>query len=254
MKLELIGLTEIPLVDKGDNINSLIISALEKQNIAIEKGDIFLIAETIISKAEGNIIDISKLNPSEEAISIAKKTKKDPHLVEAILRESKEIVELGPDFIISETKHGFICANAGIDESNVNTGLATPLPKDPNKTAEDIRKNLEKFFKKEIAIIITDTQGRAFRNGAVGVAIGCSGISPIWERAGEKDLYNKELQITEIAIVDELAAAASLLMGQADEGIPVVIIRGFEAFDTLKNHEENINELLRPKEFDVFRK
>lgn len=254
MKIELFGLNEIPLVKKGDNISDLIIAALKKQKINLEKQDIVLIAETLISKSEGNIIKLNDINPSEKAISIAKKSKKDSALVEAILNESNEIITIGPDFIICETKHGFICANAGIDESNIGEGLATPMPKDPDKSANNIRKSLEKKSKKELAVIITDTQGRAFRNGAVGVAIGCSGISPIWERVGEKDLYGRELQTTEIAIADELAGAASLLMGQANEGIPVVIIRGFSSFDHLKNQKDGIFKLLRSKEFDVFRK
>ena len=254
MSLELFGLNEIPLVKKGDNISNLIIAALKKQNITLENQDIILIAETLISKSEGNIINLKATNPSKKAISIAKKTGKDPALVEIILKESNEIIAIGPDFIISETKHGFVCANAGIDESNVDEGLATPMPKDSDKSAYEIRKTLENHCSKELAVIITDTQGRPFRNGAVGVAIGCSGISPLWERAGEKDLYGRELQTTEIATADELASAASLLMGQANEGIPVVIIRGFSSFNHLKNQKDSIIKLLRPKEFDVFRK
>lgn len=253
MKLELFGLNEIPLVKKGDNISDIIVSALKKQNISLKNQDIILIAETLISKSEGNIINLNDVNPSKKAISIAKKSKKNPNLVEVILNESNEIIAIGPDFIITETKHGFVCANAGIDESNVDQGLATPLPKNPDKSAHKIRNSLETQFEKELAIIITDTQGRAFRNGAVGVAIGCSGISPIWERAGEKDLYEKELQTTEIAIADELAGASSLLMGQANEGIPVVIIRGFSSFDYLRKKKDGISKLIRPKEFDVFR-
>ena len=254
MNLKLFGLNEIPLVKKGDNIPDLIITALKKQKINLKNQDIILIAETLVSKSEGNIINLKHINPGEKAISIAKTTKKDPALVEAILNESNEIIAIGPDFIVSETKHGFVCANAGIDESNVDEGLATPLPCDPDKSAEKIRKSLETHSKKELAVIITDTQGRAFRNGAVGVAIACSGISPIWKRVGEKDLYGRELQTTEIATADELAGAASLLMGQANEGIPIVIVRGFSSFNHLKNQKDGINKLLRPKELDVFRK
>ncbi len=254
MNLELFGLKEIPLVVKGDDIAKLILSALKKQNIPLENGDILLIAETLISKAEGNIIDLEKIEVSEEAIKVAKQCKKDPKLVELILNESNEIVTIGPDFIITETSHGFVCANAGIDESNVEEGLATPMPKNPDKSAENIHNIIKNESNKEIAIIITDTQGRAFRNGAVGVAIGCSGISPIWERIGEKDLYGRELQTTEIAVADELAAASSLLMGQANEGIPVVLVRGFSNFDGLKSKTSTIKPLLREKKFDAFRK
>jgi len=254
MKLELFGLTKIPLVVEGDNIADLILSSLKKQNIALEKGDILLIAETLISKAEGNYIHLNEINPSLEANEMAQKTGKDAELVEAILNESNEIIEIGPNFIISETKHGFVCANAGIDESNVQDGLATPMPENPDNSAKKIYNSLKNELGENLAVIITDTQGRAFRNGAVGVAIGCCGISPLWERAGEEDLYGRKLETTEIAIADELASAASVLMGQANEGIPVVLVRGFLNFDDLKNENSTIKPLIRPKEFDVFRK
>lgn len=254
MSIELVGINGIPLVNKGENICKLIKEALNKQNIRLKHGDIILIAETLISKAEGNIIKLGDIIPSEESIIIAQKSQKDSKLVEAIIQESREVVEVGPNFIITETKHGFVCANSGIDESNVSEGLATPMPENSDKSAKEIREFLEKEFNEEIAVIITDTQGRAFRNGAVGVAIGCSGISPLWRRAGEKDLYDRKLQTTEVATGDELAAAASLLMGQANEGIPVVLIRGFDNFDELRDTECGISSLLRPKEFDVFRK
>lgn len=254
MKLELFGLTEIPLIVEGDNIAELILSSLEQQNIELEEGDILLIAETLVSKAEGNYIDLNKINPSPEANELAEKCKKEPELVEAILKESKEIITIGPNFIISETKHGFVCANAGIDESNVAEGLATPMPENPDKSAQEIYNSLKDEVGENLAIIITDTQGRAFRNGAVGVAIGCSGLSPLWERIGEKDLYGKKLETTEIAVADELAAAASLLMGQANEGIPVVLVKGFLNFNDLQDKKSTIKPLIRPKELDVFRK
>ena len=197
---------------------------------------------------------MDEITPSEKAIEVAEICKKDPKLVEVILQNSNEIVEVGPNFIVTETKHGFVCANAAIDESNVEDGLATPVPENPDKSAFEIRKFLEEEFNKELAVIVTDTQGRAFRVGAIGTAIGCSGINPLWGRIGEKDLYGRELETTEISTADELASAASLIMGQADEGLPVVIISGFGAFNHLRDEESNIDPLLRPKEFDVFRK
>lgn len=253
MTIELIGLEDIPIVDDTSNISLIIRDAIKKQGCNIAHGDIILIAETLISKSEGNFIKMDELEPSEEAIDLAKECKKDPKLVQAILNESVEVVEVGPKFIITETKHGFVCANAGIDESNVGEGLATPMPADADKSAREIREFLEDEFGEEIAVIITDTQGRAFRFGAIGTAIGCSGISPIWKRVGEKDLYGRELETTEIATADELSAAASLIMGQADEGLPVVLIRGFDSFDVLRNPDSNIKPVLMPKEFDVFR-
>ena len=254
MEIKLIGLKGIPLVKAGDDISEIIKDSILKNNHDLQDGDIILIAETLISKAEGNIIKLNDVIPSQKAIEIAEVCKKDPKLVEVILQNSTEVVEVGPNFIITETKHGFVCANAAIDESNVDDGLATPVPENPDDSAREIREFLEKEFGKELAVIITDTQGRAFRVGAIGTAIGCSGINPLWIRVGEKDLYGRELETTEIATADELASAASLIMGQADEGLPVVIISGFSAFDHLRDEDSNIKPLLRPKEFDVFRK
>ena len=254
MTIELIGLEHIPIVDDTDDISIIIKDAINKQGCMLNHGDIILIAETLISKAEGNFIKLDDLTPSKQALELAEESNKDPQLVEAILQESKEVVRVGPSFIITETRHGFVCANAGIDESNAAEGLATPMPVDADKSAFEIREYLEKEFGEEIAVIITDTQGRAFRFGAIGTAIGCSGISPLWRRVGEKDLYGRELETTEVATADELSAAASLVMGQADEGLPVVLIRGFNNFDELRNVDSNINDLLMPKEFDVFRK
>ncbi len=254
MSIELFGLENIPIIDGNSDISQIIKDAIENQGCGLNHGDIVLIAETLISKAEENFIKLDELNPSDEAIELANQSGKDPKIVQAILDESNEVVRVGPNFIITETKHGFVCANAGIDESNVGDGLATPMPKDADKSAAEIREFLEEEFGEDIAVIITDTQGRAFRFGAIGTAIGCSGISPIWKRVGEKDLYGRELETTEIATCDELSAAASLIMGQADEGLPVVVIRGFDSFDLLRNEDSSIKAVLMPKEFDVFRK
>ncbi len=254
MEIKLIGLEGIPLVKSGDDISKIIKEAILKSDYELRDGDIILIAETLISKAEGNIIKLDDIVPSDKAVEIAEICKKDPKLVEVILQNSTEIVEVGPNFIVTETKQGFVCANAAIDESNVEDGLATPVPENPDQSAREIREFLESEFEKDLAVIITDTQGRAFRIGAIGTAIGCSGINPLWVRVGEKDLYGRELETTEIATADELASAASLIMGQADEGLPVVIISGFSAFNHLRKTDSDIRPLLRPKEFDVFRR
>ena len=248
MSIELIGLDNIPLVEPNDDVCQIIKDAIEKQGCLLKHGDIILIAETLISKAEGNVIKLGDIIPSEESIIIAKQSKKDSKLVEAIINESREVVAVGPDFIITETKQGFVCANSGIDESNVDEGLATPMPEDADRSAKQIREFLENEFDEEVAVLITDTQGRAFRNGAVGVAIGCSGINPLWKRAGEKDLYGRELQTSEVATGDELAAAASLIMGQADEGLPVVIIRGFDNFDKASYYRPRITTVSYERE------
>lgn len=253
MEIQLIGLTEIPLVNEGDNLSDLILKSAQMQQITLLDGDILIVAETLISKAEGNFIDLESINPGKEAAELAKKTGKDPKLVEAIINQSREIVRVGPDFIVSETKHGFICANAGIDESNVESGKVTPMPADPDNSALKLRNKLENSTEKDLAVIISDTQGRPFREGAVGVSIGASGMNPVWNRQGEIDLYGKKLQTTQIAVADELASAASLIMGQADEGIPVVIIRGYNGFNILKNSQNGAKSLIRPKKFDAFR-
>lgn len=254
MKIEILSIDGIPLIKKGDHIDEIISNSLDNNHLEIQNGDIILIAETIISKSIGNFISLDKIKVSTKAKEISKIIKKDPSLVELILNESNEIVSLGNEFIITETKDGFVCANAGIDESNVEEGFAKPLPPNPDSIAKDLREKIENKTKKEIAIIITDTQGRAFRNGAVGVSIGSSGIKSLWNRQGEEDLYGRELQTTEVAIADELASSASIMMGQANEGIPVVIIRGFNDFKSIRDIESGTNDLLRPKEHDVFRK
>ena len=179
MEIKLTGLEGIPLVKSGDSISEIIRDAIIAQDYDLKDGDIILIAETLVSKAEGNIIELDDITPSNEAVKMAEICKKDPKLVEAILQNSNEVVEIGPNFIITETRHGFVCANAAIDESNVDGGLATPVPENPDKSAKIIREFLEAEFSKSLAVIITDTQGRAFRVGAIGTAIGCSGINQL---------------------------------------------------------------------------
>jgi coenzyme F420-0:L-glutamate ligase/coenzyme F420-1:gamma-L-glutamate ligase len=253
MNLEIIGVTGIPLIKKGDKLAELILKAIQEMDIKFKINDVLVVAETAVAKAEGQFIHLHELKPSIEALKLADKTGKDPKIVEAILQESVEVIKVGPDFIISETQHGFVCANAGIDESNVDDGLATPIPVNPDKSAAIIRDKIKKHTNKEVVVIISDTQGRAFREGAVGVAIGISGLEPLWDRSGEKDLYNRELKTTAIAVADELSAASSIVMGQADEGIPVVLIRGVKYPESLKNESTSIKSLIRPKKFDVFR-
>lgn len=253
MDIRIIGIKKIPLVKENDDIAELISNALDIEEISVEDGDVFVVAETVISKSEGNIIHLETIKPSLMAEELADKTGKDPRLVEAIIQESNEILRVGHDFIVSEDKHGFVCANAGIDESNVDKGRATPIPDDPDKSARIIREKMEEATGKEIVVIIADTQGRPFREGAIGVAIGISGMHPLWDRKGEKDLYGRTLQTTNIAVADELASAASIMMGQADEGIPVVIIRGVEYVKSLKDDSATAKALIRPKKYDVFR-
>lgn len=253
MELQIIGVKGIPIIKKGSPLDEIILKALNKMKQEIKDGDILVIAETIIAKAEGQIIELEKIVPSSKALKLAKKTGKKPEIVEFILQESEEIVKVGPNFIISETKQGFICANAGIDESNIDEGLATPIPEDPDRSAHQIREKIEDVTCKDIVVIISDTHGRAFREGAIGTAIGISGMNPLWDRIGETDLYGKKLKTTSIAVADELAAAASIVMGQANEGIPVVLIRGVNYFKLLRTNHADIKSLIRLKKYDVFR-
>lgn len=259
-EIKIIGLKEIPLIKKGDNISDIIIKALDRNGLTLQDGDIIVIAQTIISKSSGRTRNLNEIVPSEKALEIYKsimpKTKlhglpeKEPQLIQAILDESEQIIK-SQHVLITETKHGFICADAGIDKSNVEgEGMVTLLPKNPDNEAEKIRITLKNKTKKEIAIIISDSFGRPFRLGAIGTAIGVSGINPILDVRGKKDLFGYELQTTIIGQVDSIAAAAQLVMGESDEGIPIVLIRGYN-FEF--NGKTSIKSILRKKEIDIFR-
>ncbi|MDI6655757.1 MAG: coenzyme F420-0:L-glutamate ligase, partial [Candidatus Hydrothermarchaeota archaeon] len=224
--MEIIGLDNLPLIRDGDDLVEIISSALKEKRIALEDNDIVAVTEKIVAKAEGRLADLDEVKPSRRAIALSRKTGKDPRIVELILRESKEVLRTGKNFIIVETKQGFVCANAGIDQSNVEKGKAKLLPRSPDKSAKRIRRGLEEKTGKKIGVVIMDSSGRPFRYGTVGVAIGASGIRVLWDRRGDKDLFERELQITRVAIADCLASAANLIMGEASEKTPVAIIRG----------------------------
>ena len=258
--INLIGLKGIPLIKKKDNIANIILEAMKENNLTLDTGDIFVIAQTIISKSTGQIIDLEEVIPSKQANEIynkitplADKEKipiKTPELIQKILDESKEIVK-AEHVLIVETKHGFVCANAGIDKSNIEgeTKVAL-LPKDSDFEAQNIRKEIETLTGKKVAIIISDSFGRPFRVGAVGVALGISGINAIVDKRGTQDLFGHILQSTIIGQVDNLASAAQLIMGEANEGLPIVLIKGYK-FEF--KEEAAINDILRKKEIDIFR-
>jgi len=259
-KVELIGLKGIPLVREGDNLSDIIIESLKDNNIELEHGDIIVIAQTIVSKSLGMVRDLNKVKPSRRAHDIHKqmspKTKKfnismkSPELIQLILDESKEIIKI-EHVLIVETNHGFVCANAGIDKSNVEGDFNfTLLPQDADRDAETIRNHLKRHTGKNIAVIISDSFGRPFRIGAVGVGLGVSGINPILDKRGAKDLFGYELQSTIIGQIDNLASSAQLLMGETDEGLPVVIIRGYK-YETVE--KTTIKSILREKSYDLFR-
>ena len=258
--ISLIGIEDIPLIKPGDDLPSIIYNALMNNKILLQNGDILVIAQSIVSKSLGLIKNLNDITPSQEAVDIHENMApliekiglppKSPQLIQSILDESKQVLKTQHVMIV-ETHHGFVCANAGIDQSNVGgRDLITLLPTDPDKEAEKIRNSLQRLTGKKIAIIISDSFGRAFRVGAVGVALGVSGINPILDKRGNKDLYGKELQSTIIGQIDNLASSAQLIMGEADEGLPVIIIRGYN-FDF--NENVSIKQILREKEVDLFR-
>ncbi len=259
-QIKIIGLKDVPFIKEGDNIPKIIIDSLKKSDLTLENGDVLVIAQIIISKSNGRIKSLNQIKPSEKAIEIYEritpnaKSKgipiKEPQLIQAILDESKEIIK-AEHVLITETKHGFVCANAGIDKSNVegeeNIAL---LPENPDKDASFIRKELKTLTDKDTAVIISDSFGRSFRVGAVGVAVGVSGIVPILDKRGNKDLFGHELQSTIIAQADSLASAAQLIMGEADEGMPVILIRGYH-FEL--DEGASIKPILREQKLDLFR-
>lgn len=255
MTLTLTPLPGIPMIQTGDNLPAIILTNLVNANIHLQDGDILVLAQKIISKAEGRWVNLVKIQPSAGAIGLAKKIEKDPRLVELILQESNQVLRTRIGTIIVEHKLGFICANAGIDHSNVAGSGDTEqewvllLPENPDESARVIRQRIEKSTGMRIGILIIDSHGRAWREGVVGVTIGISGIPGVIDMRGKTDLFGYNLRITTIGAADELAAAASLVMGQADESIPIVHARGFP----YPLREGRLSELLRPKEQDLFR-
>jgi coenzyme F420-0:L-glutamate ligase/coenzyme F420-1:gamma-L-glutamate ligase len=246
--IELIGVPGIPEVIAGDDLAALTARALRDAGIEVDNGDVFVVAQKIVSKAEGRVVNLDSIEPSPRARDWAVAFDKDPRVVEVVLRESKRIVRMERGVLISETAHGFICANAGVDTSNVTEGTVTLLPKDPDASARRLRAGLEEAFRVRIAVIVSDTFGRPWREGLVNVALGVSGIAPLIDYRGQTDSQGRPLKVTVIAIADELASAAELVMKKKD-GMPVVIVRGFE-YDA---REASSLELIRSSELDLFR-
>jgi len=255
MSLNLTPLHHIPLIRQGDDLADIVVKALHENQIEIQDHDILVFAQKIVSKAEGRAVNLVAVNPSARAIELARKTEKDPRLVELILCESNEVLRTRIGTIIVEHKLGFVCANAGIDHSNV-AGVGNEseewvllLPQDPDRSAEQIRSDIQSKTEKQIGVLIIDSHGRAWRNGTVGVAIGIAGMPGLEDLRGKPDLFDFTLRITQVGAADELAAAASLVMGQAAEGTPVVHVRGFPY--TLR--DGSLKELIRTKDQDLFR-
>jgi coenzyme F420-0:L-glutamate ligase/coenzyme F420-1:gamma-L-glutamate ligase len=230
-------------IEIGDDLVEIILDST-----SIKDGDVLVIAQKIISKQEGRIVELSKIEPSLLAQGISSQYQKDPKVVELIMKESKKIVRMQNGVIIVETKTGFVCANAGIDESNVRDGFATLLPTDSDGSAKKIREDVLKKTGKKIAVVISDTFGRPFRMGQTNCAIGLSGIVPILDYAGTKDSFGNVLRVTAIAISDEIASAAELVMGKNNQ-CPVAIIRDYK----FSNEGDSISEIIRPEQEDLFR-
>ncbi|MEM2759818.1 MAG: coenzyme F420-0:L-glutamate ligase [Nitrososphaerales archaeon] len=246
-------LSIIPIyVDKdvttSDDLTELILSSMKKQKQRLLDNDILVITHKIVSKTEGRLVHLSSVKASKHARSIATQHNKDPRVVELILRESKRIVKIKRGIIITETKHGLVCANAGIDYSNVCGDFVSLLPLNPDRSASSIRSKIKNLTGKDVAVIITDTFGRPFREGQVNVAIGVSGLNPIMDYRGLIDMYGKTLKVTEIAVADEIASAAELAMGKLDR-IPLAIVRGFKYEDK----KGSARQLIRKSKNDLFR-
>lgn len=253
--LVLTPLPEIPLVQAGDDLCVIIQQGISKAGITLQNGDILVLAQKIVSKAEGRWINLVTIQPSRQAKELGEKIERDPRLIELVLRESNQILRTRVGTIIVEHKLGFVCANAGIDHSNVAGGgnvaeeWVLLLPENPDSTANSIRKTLQEKSGARLGVMIIDSHGRAWREGVVGVAIGLSGLPGLVDMRGKKDLFGYHLRITTIGAADELAAAASLVMGQADEATPIVHVRGFP----YELRDGSLKELLRKKELDLFR-
>jgi coenzyme F420-0:L-glutamate ligase/coenzyme F420-1:gamma-L-glutamate ligase len=255
MTLTLTALLGIPLVEPGTDLAELIFAALERASLSLLPGDILVVAQKIVSKAEGRRVNLAGVQPSPQAVELAARTEKDPRVIELLLGESREVLRTRPGSIIVEHRLGFVCANAGIDHSNVagegdaHEEWVLLLPEDPDASAQTLRRRLEELSGVSPGVLIIDSHGRAWRLGTVGVAIGLAGLPGLVDLRGQPDLFGYNLRITQVGAADELAAAASLVMGQAAEGTPVVHVRGFP----YPLREAGLAELLRPRETDMFR-
>ncbi|MBL8096549.1 MAG: coenzyme F420-0:L-glutamate ligase [Anaerolineales bacterium] len=251
--LTLTPLPGLPLVQTGDDLAGLIRAGLDRAGLTLQDGDILVIAQKIVSKAEGRLVRLADVTASEQALELAEITLKDARFVEVVLRESREVLRARPNTLIVEHRLGFVCANAGVDRSNVEAPpgeeVLLCLPADPDGACAALRSALGAAYGAAIGVIINDSHGRAWRMGTLGVAIGAAGVPALLDLRGKPDLFDHALQITQVGLADELAAAASIVMGQADEGRPVVHIRGVPY--TLR--EGTAQELYRPKSLDLFR-
>ena len=255
MSLTLTSLQNIPLIRRDDNLADILVKSSRESGLEFQDDDILVLAQKIVSKAEGRMVNLNSVQPSQRSIELGEQSEKDPRLVELMLQESNEVLRTRKGVIVVEHKLGFVCANAGIDHSNVmgeggeSGDFVLLLPQDPDASARRLREQIEQKTGKHLGIMIIDSHGRAWRNGTVGICIGLSGIPTLVDERGWTDLFGYTLKATIVAVADELAAAASLVMGQAAEGTPAVHVRGFP----YPLGEGALKELIRPKDMDMFR-
>ena len=247
-KISIIPLLNLPLIKKGDDLVALIISALSDSGEKLQDNDILVLSQKIVSKAEGNTVDLNQVIPSKEALELAREVGKDPRVVHLIIKESKRIVRKSYGVLITEHKKGWICADAGVDFSNVPGNSVALLPDDPDRTAETVRNRIREYLKVEIAVLISDSQGRPFRNGSIGVALGYAGMPGLISKIGDEDLYHYKLQHTRIAMADQIASSALMVKGESNEGVPAAIVRGLD----LPQKHGTGKDLIRPEAEDLF--
>jgi len=251
-QLTLTALPGVPLVSPGDDLTTLIADGLAAASLSLQTGDVVVLAQKIVSKAENRSVALSTVVPSPRALEIAVTVQKDPRLVELVLSESREVLRVRPGVLIVEHRLGFVMANAGIDQSNIahdGEERALLLPLDPDATCADIRKELRRRTDADVAILIIDSIGRAWRSGTVGHALGVSGLPGLLDLRGQPDMFGRALRTSELGLADEVAAAASLLMGQANERTPIVLVRGVPHM----RRDGTAQELIRPRHMDLFR-
>ena len=249
----LTALPNIPLIQRGDDLAMIILNGLRDAHIELQDGDTLVLAQKIVSKSEGRMVRLRDVTPSPAAIELGKQANKDARFCEVVLRDTREILRVRDGLIIVETKQGWVCANAGIDRSNVaphdENEWVLRLPADADQSASRLRERLKALTECDLGIIINDSHGRAWRNGAVGVAIGVAGLPGVDDLRGMPDLFGYQLQVTTVGIADQIASAASLLQGQADEGRPIIHVRGVP----MHRRDGAADEIVRPKEHDLFR-
>jgi coenzyme F420-0:L-glutamate ligase / coenzyme F420-1:gamma-L-glutamate ligase len=259
MKLSLTSIDNIPMVEPGDDLVEIILAGLASMGETLQSGDVLVLAQKIVSKAENQYVNLNDITPTEAAVLLGQEVDKDPRKVQVILNESNEVVRKRPGVLIVEHRLGFVAANAGIDQSNIyqagvdGDDLCLLLPLDPDASAQALRRGIADRLDIDVGVIINDSIGRAWRIGTVGLAIGVAGLTALEDYVGGKDIFGRELLVTQVAAADELAAGASLVMGQTTEKAPVVLIRGYQPQAPRAPELTGVKPLLRPKAMDMFR-